>query len=203
MQVEGLEEGKQGIIVSTMAELKFFADNGFSDITYVLLFLYSNHYRLGIPFGTHQVKDLESYSKKLDALNVLVDMKEHIDMLEKTDGHYNVFIKIDTGYHRAGLASSSPQPIIELAQYIQQSHTCSFLGLYSHAGHSYDQTTKEAVRRVAQEERDGMVSVRRALEAVGIAVKVVSCGSTPACCLNDSWEGITEIHAGNYCCFDR
>lgn len=160
-------------------------------------------FRLGIPFGTHQLNDLEKYSKKLTSLNVLVDMKEHIDMLEKTDGHYNVFIKIDTGYHRAGLDSSHPQPIIELAQYIQRSRTCSFLGLYSHAGHSYDQPTTQDVRRVAMEERDGMVRVRRALEAEGIQVAVVSCGSTPACCLNDDWEGITEIHAGNYCCYDR
>ena len=48
-----------------------------------------------------------------------------------------------------------------------------------------------------------MVKVRKALEAQSIPVLVVSCGSTPACSLSDNWEGITEIHAGNYCCYDR
>lgn len=48
-----------------------------------------------------------------------------------------------------------------------------------------------------------MVHVRQALEKEGIPVSVVSCGSTPACSLSDDWEGITEIHAGNYCCYDR
>ena len=159
--------------------------------------------RLGIPFGTHQLKELEEYSHKLASLNVLVDMKEHIDLLDTTSGHYNVFIKVDTGYHRAGLEAERLNTITELARYIQKSSTCSFLGLYSHAGHSYDQSTKEDVRKVACEERDAMVRVRRALEEAGIGVEVVSCGSTPACSLNEDWEGITEIHAGNYCCFDR
>ena len=48
-----------------------------------------------------------------------------------------------------------------------------------------------------------MVRVRRILESEGIAVPGVSCGSTPACSLSDEWAGVTEIHAGNYCCFDR
>ena len=130
-------------------------------------------------------------------------MKEHIDLLDTTSGHFNVFIKIDTGYHRAGIEAERLSAIIELASHIQKSSTCSFLGLYSHAGHSYDQSSKEDVRKVACEERDAMVHVRRALEEAGIRVEVVSCGSTPACSLNENWEGITEIHAGNYCCFDR
>lgn len=149
------------------------------------------------------MKDLEEYSRKLAALNVLIDMNEHIDLLDTTSGHYNVFIKIDTGYHRAGIEAERLSTIIELAKHIQNSHTCSFLGLYSHAGHSYDQPTKEGVCKVAREERNAMVHVRRALEEAGIPVEVVSCGSTPACSLNEDWEGITEIHAGNYCCFDR
>lgn len=151
----------------------------------------------------HQLKDLEVYSHKIEHLNVLVDMKEHIDLLDTTSGKYGVLIKIDTGYHRAGIDYANTQAIISLAWYIEKSHTGSFLGLYSHAGHSYDQPTMEDVKRVAQEERDRMVSVRKALEVNGIAVHVVSCGSTPACTLSDDWEGVTEIHAGNYCCFDR
>lgn len=137
--------------MSTVSELKYFADRGFNNITYVSSLLI--YIRLGIPFGTHQLHDLEEISKKIKVLCVLVDMKEHIDLLEKTDGKYQVFIKIDTGYHRAGLDASKYEPIIELAKYINQSKNCSFLGLYSHAGHSYDQPTIEDVKRVAYEER--------------------------------------------------
>lgn len=139
----------------------------------------------------------------MKSLNVLIDMKEHVDLLNKTNGHFNVLIKIDTGYHRAGLDAGNLNAIVELAKYVQESSVCHFLGIYSHAGHSYDQPSKEDVRRVAREERDAMVRVRQELERNGIAVTVVSCGSTPACTLNDDWTGITEIHAGNYCCFDR
>lgn len=41
------------------------------------------------------------------------------------------------------------------------------------------------------------------LEKDGIHCNTVSCGSTPACSLYKNWKGITEIHPGNYCCYDR
>lgn len=159
--------------------------------------------RLGIPFGTHQLRDLEEYSHRVKSLNLLIDMKEHVDSLNKTMGHYNILIKVDTGYHRAGLDAAKPDAIVALAKYVQDSSVCHFLGIYSHAGHSYNQKSKEDVCRVAREERDAMVRVRKELERNGIKVAVVSCGSTPACTLSDDWTGVTEIHAGNYCCFDR
>lgn len=80
-------------------------------------------------------------------------MEEHIDLLEKTDGKYSVFIKIDTGYHRAGLDATHPEPILRLARRIMSSSNCQFIGLYSHAGHSYDQSSIEDVKKVACEER--------------------------------------------------
>lgn len=50
---------------------------------------------------------------------------------------------------------------------------------------------------------DRMVAVSKAiLKATGLTSEV-SVGSTPACCLCDNWDGVTEMHAGNYCCFDR
>lgn len=108
---------------------------------------------LGIPFGTHQLHDLALISKRIQTLCVLVDMEEHIDLLDTTDGTYSVFIKIDTGYHRAGLDAYKTEPILKLARRICSSPRCTFLGLYSHAGHSYDQSSVEAIRRVAKEER--------------------------------------------------
>lgn len=80
-------------------------------------------------------------------------MEEHVDLLEKTDGKYSVFIKIDTGYHRAGLDATKPEPILRLARRIVNSPNCKFIGLYSHAGHSYDQSSVEDVKKVAYEER--------------------------------------------------
>ena len=151
IQLEGIPEEKQAIIVSTLAELKYFADHGFQDITCV--FVCACHYRLGIPFGTHQLPELAEYSKRIRSLNLFVDMEEHVSLLESTDGVYHLFIKIDTGYHRAGLDASVPEPIVSLAKRIVRSRNCSLLGLYSHAGHSYDQPSIEEVKRVAREER--------------------------------------------------
>ncbi|KAK8791001.1 hypothetical protein WA158_005632 [Blastocystis sp. Blastoise] len=191
IQVEDVPEDKKAIVVSTMSEMKYFADGGFQNIL------------LGIPFGIHHIKDLETYSKKIRQLNVLVDDKEHIDFLRNTNGHYHVFIKIDTGYHRAGISCEKLQQIINLIQYIQSCPTCEFEGIYSHAGHSYDQESIEDIQQVANTEKECMQTLSKYLKEASFPCPVVSCGSTPACSLYTNWEGITEIHPGNYCCYDR
>lgn len=87
-----------------------------------------------------------------------MDLEEHVSLLENTNGHYNLFIKIDTGYHRAGIDASDFESILKLATRITRSPNCTFLGLYSHAGHSYDQPSVEDVIRVAREERGFSIS---------------------------------------------
>ena len=72
--------------------------------------------------------DLAEYSHKIEHLNLLVDMKEHIDLLDTTNGKYGILIKIDTGYHRAGLDYANTQAIIDLAWYAEKSRSASFLG---------------------------------------------------------------------------
>ena len=81
LQLEGVPEDNQAIVVSTVAELKFFADHGFQNIL------------LGIPFAIHHLPDLEAYSKKIKQLYLLIDDEFHINMLENTQGHYNILIK--------------------------------------------------------------------------------------------------------------
>ena len=83
--------------------------------------------RLGIPFGTHQLRELEEYSHRVKSLNLLIDMKEHVDLLNKTMGHYSILIKVDTGYHRAGLDAAKPDAIVALAKYVRTAVYAIFL----------------------------------------------------------------------------
>lgn len=69
-----------------------------------------------------------------------------------------IFIKVDTGYHRAGLESSAPafkrliQAVFEI-----ESHGLGFLaGFYSHAGHSYGGDTSLSAIKLLVEELEGL-----------------------------------------------
>ena len=68
-------------------------------------------------------------------------------------------IKIDTGYHRAGLKPKSPDlmSIINRIMLTMEPSGCAKLtGFYSHAGHSYNVSTKSASLCMLQEEITGL-----------------------------------------------
>ena len=75
-------------------------------------------------------------------MTLIVDNPQQVAHLERFaqtsenawPGSINVLIKIDTGYHRAGVStdSSAIGKIVAAA-----SDRCSIVGIYSHLGHSY------------------------------------------------------------------
>ena len=85
----------------------------------------------------------------------------------------NVLIKIDCGYHRAGLLPDSPE-LYPLAQAIVQAPYLHFLGVLAHGGHAYDCLGAEAIRSVAESERFETVRAAESLRAQGIDVEVAS-----------------------------
>ncbi|KAL8679929.1 MAG: hypothetical protein Q9186_003843 [Xanthomendoza sp. 1 TL-2023] len=100
----------------------------------------------GIPIPPSTVPRLAAIGKRLSpgSVSVLVDhhdQLQHLRLFKDITGYpLSLFIKMDTGYHRAGLTLASS----ELSQILScvvddendQAET-KFLGLYSHAGHSY------------------------------------------------------------------
>lgn len=121
---------------------------------------------------------------------------------ERTGTTGNVLLKVDVGLHRCGLQEDDPN-LLPLVRRAVEDPSLRFLGLLAHAGHAYGAQDSEAVRAIARDECEILGRVRKMLEGDGIAVPVVSVGSTPTVLASDSWEGITEIRPGNYVFMDR
>ena len=175
-----------GITVSTMAEARTFAAHGFTDIT------------LAVPVAPHRV--LEGLGL---GVNLLVDSIEAIAAVEAAapSAPAGVFLKVDCGYGRAGVLPNTPRAVM-LAERLHCSPFIRFLGLLTHGGHSYDCVDAEAIRRVAQQERDAVVGFAAHLRTIGIPCLEVSVGSTPTMMHVDHLEGVTEMRPGNYALFD-
>ncbi|KAL8846563.1 MAG: hypothetical protein Q9221_008356 [Calogaya cf. arnoldii] len=101
----------------------------------------------GLPIPPSTVRRLASnIGKRLSpgSVTVLVDHQDqlqHLKQFKEITGHpLSVFIKIDTGYHRAGATPASAE-FSDLVSRIldgkEDSVYMEFAGLYSHAGHSY------------------------------------------------------------------
>ena len=181
-----------GITVSTLAEANFFFTAGFRDITYA------------VPIAVNRVEDTVELSRA-GVLNLLVDHEQTVIELEKcaqAQGvRFSAFLKVDCGYHRAGVDPSHEESI-ELASKLARSPHIHFRGILTHAGHSYACRTANEIRQVGIQEREVMVSFAQKLRVEGMEVPEVSVGSTPTMSLAENLDGVTEARPGNYIFFD-
>lgn len=180
------------ITVSTLAEAEHFSEAGFDDITYA------------VPLPLSRIEQALTLAKRV-RLNVLIDHRDAASALAERAAaagvRARVFVKVDCGYHRAGVAPHRPEARA-LVQQIAKAPTLELAGLLTHAGHSYDCVDRDAIARVADQERTVIVGFAEALRASGIEVPAVSVGSTPTMSVAPDLTGVTEIRPGNYVLFD-
>lgn len=179
--------GKPGpITVSTLAEAEFFADAGFSDITYA------------VPIPPEKVARAASLAKRIERLNVLIDSERAFRALEASGHLFDVFLKVDCGYHRAGVDPDDPDSA-RLALAMRDSSLVRFQGLLTHAGHSYHAKNVAEIRHYAAAEVDAVSRFRAILGADDL---VRSIGSTPTASVVDRFAECDEVRPGNYVFFD-
>ncbi|TIU28173.1 MAG: hypothetical protein E5W34_02690, partial [Mesorhizobium sp.] len=109
----------------------------------------------------------------------------------------DVLIELDSGEQRAGVLSGSEE-LLDIGRALAELPGTRLEGVLTHAGHSYQSRTIEDIRKVAEEERAVAVSAAERLRAIGLAVPVVSVGSTPTATHGVNFAGVTEVRCGVY-----
>ncbi len=180
------------ITVSTLAEAELFAKHGFRDITYA------------VPIAPDKLPRAAALAQRLERLNVLIDSEAALRAIEEFhrahDTTFDVFLKVDCGYHRAGVDPADPDSA-RLAMAIAESPAVHFQGLLTHAGHSYHARDLEELRRIAAEEATCLTRFRALLgEELGEVTRSV--GSTPTLSVIDDFSGADEVRPGNYVFYD-
>lgn len=182
-----------GIMVSTLAEAHHFAAAGFEEIVY------------GVPLAVQRIGEVLSLAKTLRRLSVLVDHPATVEALAKAalaaQQRVSVFLKVDCGYHRAGVDPTS-NASVQLAQRIASAPALALQGILTHSGHAYDCRTATAARQVGDAEARLMTAFAAQLRAAGVEVEHISIGSTPTLSAGSSVAGVTEVRPGNYIFYD-
>jgi D-serine deaminase-like pyridoxal phosphate-dependent protein len=182
-----------GIMVSTLAEARVFAGHGFHDITY------------GVPVERGKFADVVALVRRGVRLGVITDdagVPVPLAEAARDAGvSVEVWVKVDCGYHRCGVDPAS-EALLGLVQRIGERRELRFAGLLTHAGHAYHARGAEALRGIAAQERDVMVTAAERLRAAGVPVPAVSVGSTPTLTHVDHLRGVDEARAGNCIFFD-
>jgi D-serine deaminase-like pyridoxal phosphate-dependent protein len=181
------------VTVSTMAEARAFASAGFDDLTYAV----------PVPFDA--LPEAADFLARGLRLNLLFDSAETLREIAATgaarDVPFPLLLKVDCGYHRAGV-DPEREASVDLARAASSSPHVELRGILSHSGQAYGCRSRAEAAAVAEHERAVMAGFAERLRSAGTDVHEVSVGSTPACAAAEGYDGVTEIRPGNYAFFD-
>ncbi|HFA48100.1 MAG TPA: alanine racemase [Bacteroidetes bacterium] len=180
--------GIRAITCSSVSMAGYFAAGGWEDIT------------VAFPVNTREVESINELAKK-SKLNLLAVNPVSLELLAaKLSSKVGIFIKIDVGTHRTGIAPDSAD-IEKCLAVLDASEMMDFKGFLAHAGQSY------AARSVGE-----ILGVHRSSTAILRKLKkkyqsrypglLLSTGDTPTCSMAENWEGIDEIRCGNFIFYD-
>ena len=185
-------DGQGPITVSTLAEAEYFADAGFSDITYA------------VGLAPEKIARTRALVERGVDLSVLIDSTEQAlalaDAAQDGGKMPAVLIEIDCDGHRGGLLPDDPQ-LVEIGKVLGDANV-ELRGVLTHAGESYSCRDGVGLPEVAEGERAAAVAAAELLRRNGHAAPVVSVGSTPTAHFARHLEGVTEVRAGVFMFFD-
>jgi D-serine deaminase-like pyridoxal phosphate-dependent protein len=157
------------ITVSTLREAEYFFDHGFRDILYAVGI---------VPGKLRRVVDLTKRGARMTTIVDSVDAARSVARAVAGSGvRLPTLIEIDSDGHRAGVKPGDPR-LLEIAAVLEG----SLEGVMTHAGDSYNCTSTDGIRAVAERQ----------------PCPVVSVGSTPTATFAESFDGVTEVRTGVY-----
>lgn len=184
--------GTGPITVSTLAEADYFAEHGFTDMTYA------------VGVAPHTAERAMRLRKSGVDIKLLLDTVAQAEFLGEAGRAAGVtpsaLIEIDCDDHRGGLRVEAPQ-LLEVAAALA-SNGVALAGILTHAGESYALHTPDALEAAAENERAVAVAAAERLRAAGHECPIVSVGSTPTAHFATRLDGVTEMRAGVYMFFD-
>ncbi len=184
------EMGVRAITVSSVKMAEYFADHGWDDIT------------IAFPVNIREINRINDLARKI-RLNLLVESTETIDFLhENLIQPVNVWIKVDVGYGRTGVPWDYHKGLKILAEKINRIDKLNFIGLLTHAGHTYEADSEEKINEIFIETKERMQASADLLLRFGAPQVQISVGDTPGCSIAKNFRGVDEVRPGNFVFYD-
>jgi D-serine deaminase-like pyridoxal phosphate-dependent protein len=181
-------EGVSAITVSSVSMAHKFADAGWGDIT------------IAFPLNIREIDEINQLAGKI-SLNILIDMPEQISALSTSLKHpVGFYIKIDLGYHRAGIEPANTELIERIIGY-SKSGQLTFKGFLTHSGNTYQASGKQEIFAIHESAALELSKLKRKYQSEYPGI-IVSCGDTPSCSLAEDFSEIDEIRPGNFVFYD-
>ncbi|MCA1755864.1 MAG: alanine racemase [Bacteroidales bacterium] len=181
------DEGISSIAVSSVAMARYFASDGWNDIT------------VAFPYNPREHVETDALSREI-SLTLTIPSPESAHILaSKAESRLSVMIKVDTGYNRSGTRWDNLNDLSKIIDIICTNPLLTVKGLLTHAGDTYksESTTQARERYTLSVSR--MKQVRDSLQHPGLMISV---GDTPSASLFSGYPDIDELRAGNFVFYD-
>lgn len=183
-------EGIEAITVSSVSMARYFADNGWQDIT------------IAFPVNILEIEAINQLASRIK-LGLLVESEETVHFLAEHLTHpAEVWIKVDIGYHRTGLRWSNFDRLGALAGQIKAASNLSLRGVLTHAGQTYGARSRREIGAIYKEMVSRLSIIRQKCLTVGLGEIELSVGDTPSCSVVDDLGDVDEIRPGNFIFYD-
>jgi D-serine deaminase-like pyridoxal phosphate-dependent protein len=184
------EEGITAITVSSLSMAAYFAEYGWNDIL------------VAFPVNLREMAAIQRLAAEVH-LGLLVESPEAVAALgEQLASPVDIWIKVDTGLHRAGLDVNDVEAVRRLTLDIQRFPNLNLRGLLTHAGQTYHAHSTGEIKELYAQSWQALVRLRDELYRLGMDELELSVGDTPGCWLSDSLGQVDEIRPGNFIFFD-
>lgn len=181
-----LQAGAFGVTCAKLSEAEVMAAAGIRDI------LIANQV-----VGPSKIRRLVNLIHHADVI-VAVDCEDHLKVLNDAaldaSSVLRVVIEVNMGINRAGVEPG--QPVVSLAKQIVACKGLLFAGIMGWEGHTTAIRDPEEKRKAIETAVSQFTVSAEMCRAVGIPVKIVSCGGTGTYWITSKLPGVTEVQAG-------
>lgn len=182
-------QGIERIAVSSLRMADYYAKDGWNDIT------------VAFPLNILEMNLVNELAQRVN-LQLLLDHPNTVEALAKQlKQPVEIMIEVDVGYGRSGVAVENVGFIEELIAAIQKASLLTFRGFLSHAGHTYNCRSREAVQGIFDEHRTKLHQLKSHFQS-DFPDLIISYGDTPSCSMLEDLTGFEELRPGNFVFYD-
>ncbi len=182
-----------GITVSTLREAEYYFEHGITDMIYA------------VGIAPVKLDRIGTLIKKGARLSVILDSMAQARALGERARRQDIvipaLIELDCDGHRSGVIPDD-QLLVEIGRFLHTQDHTALAGVLTHAGESYNCRSRDAIRALADVERDAAVKSAERLRQSGLPCSTVSVGSTPTANFARDLAGVTEVRAGVFMFYD-
>lgn len=179
------EVGVDRITVSSLTMAQYFAADGWDNIT------------VAFPVNILEITTINTLAQQIQ-LHLVVESSDSILFLaQHLTAPVQVWIKVDTGYHRTGIASDNLSLIQQLITQIEEADKLHIQGFLIHTGHSYRARSEAQILAIHQQSMTRLKALHQHYPHLQYSV-----GDTPTCSIAKDFSPATELRPGNFVFYD-